>query len=191
MWICEHLWHLWTKCDHICFTKKTKIKPEQVTEVTNWKLWHFETVTNFTHWVWQLSNLFLFGIRIGTALKWSRLDSSVKYKITLRIMKMKFALKGRCSTMNRLYVLILLTYTHLWNFYPFVYYGWYRTLLITCSSPYAPLVPVHMFALLYSGDTTFKTVSSNESYMLYVYTYKHIQMMIMILICCTYTHRYT
>jgi len=41
-----------------------------VTEVTNSKLWHFVTVTNVTHWVWlvHLLFLFLFEMRIGTAL---------------------------------------------------------------------------------------------------------------------------
>jgi len=49
--------------------KKLK-KPERVTEVPNSKLWHFVTVTNVTHGVWPVHNLFLFlfGIRIGAAL---------------------------------------------------------------------------------------------------------------------------
>ena len=51
MWICDHLWHLWTKCDQISFAKTTKTKPEQMTEVTNRRLWHFVTVTHVTHWV--------------------------------------------------------------------------------------------------------------------------------------------
>jgi len=44
--------------------------PERVTEVTNSKLWHLVTVTNVTHWVWLVQTLFLFlfGIRIGSAL---------------------------------------------------------------------------------------------------------------------------
>jgi len=79
IWICNHLWHLSPKCDQICFAKKTKKKPERVTEATNSKLWHFVTVTNVTHWVWLVQSLFmfLFSIRIGTTLRnyktWTRL----------------------------------------------------------------------------------------------------------------------
>ena len=50
IWICEHLWHLWPKCDRICFAKKTQKKLRETNQVTNSKwLWHFVTITNVTN----------------------------------------------------------------------------------------------------------------------------------------------
>ena len=47
--MCDHSWHLWQKCDQICFAKKTNNNTERVTEVTYSKLWHFVTFTNVTN----------------------------------------------------------------------------------------------------------------------------------------------
>ena len=51
-----------------------------MTEVANSKLRHFVTVTNVSHWVWLVPDLFLFlfGFRIGTAL---RVDPNRNYSI--------------------------------------------------------------------------------------------------------------
>jgi len=81
--MCDHLWHLWPKCDQLCFAKKTTKNLERVTEVMNSGVWHFVTVTNVTNGL-TLSVLvptlflFLFGIRIGTTLSNSYFSGSSK-----------------------------------------------------------------------------------------------------------------
>jgi len=49
IWICDHFWHVWPKCDQNCFAKKTQKNPERVTKVTDSKLWHFVNGTNFSN----------------------------------------------------------------------------------------------------------------------------------------------
>ena len=93
IWMCNHLHHLcnlWPKCDKLCFTTKTTKNPERVTKVTNSKLWHFvidTIVTNLhTYSVWreQTLFLFLFEIRIRTALRTKENNSKQLFEIRIR-----------------------------------------------------------------------------------------------------------
>ena len=44
IWMCNHLWHLWPKCDQICYAKNMK-ESRETHQVSNSKLWHSRVVT--------------------------------------------------------------------------------------------------------------------------------------------------
>jgi len=71
IWMSEHLWHLWPKCDQICFAKNTKKKLETQTRSQSRNrdiLWPSQMSQMVTRWVTLVQTLFLilFGIRITT-----------------------------------------------------------------------------------------------------------------------------
>jgi len=91
IWMCDHLWHLWPKCDQICFAKNTKKKIRETNQVTMSKLWHFVTVANVSKghtlsWLVQTLFLILFGIRIRTTprLSWEFATQERKKKKSRR-----------------------------------------------------------------------------------------------------------
>jgi len=74
IWMCDNLWHLWPKCDQICFAKEIEKNPEEQTrsQFRNRDILLPSQISQmFTHWVRLVQTLFLFlfWIRIRTTFK--------------------------------------------------------------------------------------------------------------------------